>query len=57
MALTGAELTCLIAASGDGVGLPAAALDVVDAERAGREGLYRMAERMGVDLRKLVVGE
>lgn len=57
MALTGAELTCLIAASGDGVGLPATALDVVDAERAGREELYRMAERMGVDLRKLVVGE
>lgn len=57
MALTGAELTCLIAASGDGVGLPAAALDVVDAERAGCEELYRMAERMGADLRKLVVGE
>ena len=57
MTLTGAELTCLIAASGDDVGLPIAVLDVVDAERAGCEELYRMAERIGVDLRKLVVGE
>ena len=38
-------------------GFPAAVLDVVDIERASGEELCRMAERMGVDLRKFVVDE
>ena len=37
-------------------GFPAALLDVVDIERASGEELCRMAERMGVDLRRFVVG-
>ncbi len=35
-------------------GFPAAMLDVVDVERASGEELCRMAERMGVDLRRFV---
>ena len=34
---------------------PAAVLDVVDVERASGEELCRMAEQMGVDLRRFVV--
>ena len=36
-------------------GFPAALLDVVDVERASGEELCRMAERMGIDLRRFVV--
>lgn len=36
-------------------GFPAAVLDVVDIERASGEELCRIAERLGVDLRKFVV--
>ncbi len=38
-------------------GFPPAVLDVVDVERADGRELCRMAERMGVDLRKFVVDE
>ena len=37
-------------------GFPAAILDVADVERASGEELCRIAERMGVDLRRFVVG-
>ena len=36
-------------------GFPAALLDVVDVERATGEELCRMAERMGIDLRRFAV--
>ena len=36
-------------------GFPAAILDVVDVERAGGQELCRMAERLGVDLRRFAV--
>ena len=37
-------------------GLPAAVLDVADIERANGEELCRIAERMGIDLRRFAVG-
>jgi hypothetical protein len=36
-------------------GFPAAILDVADIERASGEQLCRMAERMGIDLRRFTV--
>lgn len=36
-------------------GFPAAVLDVADIERASGEELCRIAERLGVDLRRFVV--
>ena len=36
-------------------GFPVAVLDVVDIERASGEELCRIAERLGVDLRRFVV--
>lgn len=36
-------------------GFPAALLDVVDIERASGEELCRIAEKLGVDLRRFVV--
>lgn len=36
-------------------GFPAAVLDVVDIERASGEELCRIAERLGIDLRKFQV--
>ncbi len=36
-------------------GFPAAVLDVADVECASGEELCRMAERLGIDLRKFVV--
>ena len=37
-------------------GFPAAVLDMADIERAGGEELCRIAERMGIDLRRFAVG-
>ena len=37
-------------------GFPAAVLDVADIERASGEELCRIAERMGIDLRRFAVG-
>jgi len=38
-------------------GFPGAVLDVVDVERASGQELCRMAESMGVDLRRFTVGD